>query len=737
MNRIQQFLSEKVLGIRPEIKAETQRPKKKIIPFTPQTAYGLPEPAPMDQMAQLNSYRSWVYACVNKIKDEMANLQLELYKRKNKGELKKQPTAEVLDLLDRVNNYMTRYDLFEYTSLVWELAGECFWWKIKGEGGKPISIYPYLLPSNMSVVPGDDTFVKSYVYRVPGTSQEITFDADEIIHFKYPNPINPYRGMSSVKGAEYAIATDNQASKWNWNFFKNSAKPYGIITYPGTMGEAQYKRIKAQWEAGHSGQENAHRLAILEGGKNGKGAEFKEIGFGQKDMDFIEQRKMSRDEIFLAFGIPKGIMLAEDVNKANAEVHSQIFIQNTIVPKYRKFVSYLNEFLLPDFDDKDEYFFDFVDPTMRDTELMLKYYESGLKNGWLSPNEVRELEGYSEFEGGEMLFAPVNMIPIGEAPESKKSITTNITRQRRTSQEVINDVLKKVKGKISDKLVTLSKTVFKDKITKDKKIKKKKKKKSKKKKSFFTKDQREKYAINHIKRADREEGLFRRSLSDYFRGQEKRVLPTLKSVKDIKSASVRFDIKAETQIAITMFSPIVEALIKEHGTDAMALLGVMPFDMSANEVAIYLEKEGLKFTNEINKVTKKKLAKAIAEGEEAGEDLTQISSRIRRIYSDARITRSNIIARTEVSRSSNFGTVEAYKQSDVVEAKEWLVTPDERLCDYCAPMDGKIVGLDSNYFDKGDSYEGNADRPMDLNYGDVEQPPLHASCRCTTIPVLK
>jgi len=99
----------------------------------------------------------------------------------------------------------------------------------------------------MNVVPSAENFVEGYIYRVPGSGKEITFDADEIIHFKYPNPLNPYRGLSPVKAAEIAIASDREAAKWNWNFFRNSATPRGVLELEGTkstMGVNASRRKK-------------------------------------------------------------------------------------------------------------------------------------------------------------------------------------------------------------------------------------------------------------------------------------------------------------------------------------------------------------------------------------------------------------------------------------------------------------------------------------------------------------
>ena len=740
MNKIQTFL-QKIMGM--EGKAPDTTPAPKIIPFSPRSSFGMSEPPPMDQKSQVDANRSWVYACVKRRADKVASIRLNLYERKNESEVEENKSHDVLDLLDRVNNFMTRYDLFEYTSMMWDLAGECFWWKIRDKSGQIISIYPYLMPYYMDVVPSKEEFVAGYAYHVPGTGETITFPADDIIHFKHANPTNPYRGLSPVKAAEYAISTDREGAKWNYNFFKNSARPDGLILYPGTMSEEKYQRMKTQWEVNHQGTLNAHKMAIIESGDpEGKiKSEFVETGFAQKDMDFIEQRKFSRDEIFVIFGVPKGIMIADDVNLANSKTHESIFIKDTIIPIYRKLVSYLNEFLLPDYDDSDSLFFDFEDPTIRDIDSTLKYYESGLKNGWLSPNEIREQEGYEGFEGGESVYMPVMMIPIGEAPEGKKSHPVNIIRQRRSKTEKIDNLVKNLTAEVKGSFSKIIKSKFKGIDTKKKTLKAVKEVKRKKESTesiFANEKQRTEYINNYVKRADREEASLRVRLRTFFKKQESRVIGTIgKKEAETKGVSIRFNIQSETMIAIKAFEPLVNGLIEEHGRDIMRLLGIDTFEMTTERIRDYLKDNGLKFAEEINKATKEKILAQIAQGTEAGESIDDITLRVKRVFRDARIERARIIARTEVARSSNFANVEAYKQSEVVSAKEWVTTPDERLCGYCEAMDGKIVGIDKNYFNEGDEYTGHADRPMAIDYGDIEQPPLHVACRCTTIPVLK
>jgi SPP1 gp7 family putative phage head morphogenesis protein len=84
--------------------------------------------------------------------------------------------------------------------------------------------------------------------------------------------------------------------------------------------------------------------------------------------------------------------------------------------------------------------------------------------------------------------------------------------------------------------------------------------------------------------------------------------------------------------------------------------------------------------------------------------------------------RAETIARTEVQRASNQGQIEAWDQATDeglltgTETKEWIVTPDDRLCPICEPLDGQNVPMDGTF---------------DADGAQVDGPPAHPNCRCT------
>lgn len=695
--------------------------------FIPTSSFLQTEPGLAGVQAQLEAYRSWSHVCVKKKAQRIAAIKLFLYKRKNQDEFEEIKVHEIIDVLDRVNNFMTRYDLLEWTSTLMDLTGECFWWKIKSSGNKINSLYPYFNPRFMDVVPSKDNFVKGYVYTVPGTSNKITFDAEDIIHFKEINPSNPYRGLAPIKAAEYAVASDRETQKWNYNFFKNSAKPFGMLIFPGTLSQEQYDRIKSQWEVGHQGTENAHRVAILENRYPDKSTvDFKEIGFSQKDMDFIEQRKMSRDEIFAIFGVPKGIIMAENSNKASATVEERAFLNDTIIPRMRKIISYLNEFLLMDYDDL---FFDFEDPNIQTNEEKLAYYANGISNGWLTPNEIRQEEGYAKVNGGDSLYILSNLLAIGSIQNSKK-FKLNTIKQRRTKKEIISELIKtelkpKLKDLISKKNIKLEEIIEnKSENTKEEL------------KSSFTQEKRELYGEDFVKKTKEDEKVFKEKVSEYFKEQEKRILKQIKSTKTKTNINLNFDMKQEVGIAIDVFKPLEKLLIQKYGDDAFDILGIDRTFLMNSRVVEFMATTGLKFAKEINEATRDEILEQIKLGEAEGEGILKIKDRIKDIFTEASTTRVLAISQTETARLSNFSKIEGWKQSGVVVGKEWYSAKDDRECPYCASLDGKIISIDDNYFDKGDEFLGNADSPMRFDYADVGFPPAHTNCRCTTLPVI-
>lgn len=294
----------------------------------------------MRENEYLKAYRGWVYACVNAIAEAFAEIELKLQQRTTDG-WKDVDEDPALDLLHRVNDFQTFLDLAYNTQAFLELDGNAFWYIPRNGNQVPSEIW-LLDPTRTQVVKSKTGFIGGYTFTNEAGTQ-IPFQMSEIIHFKRFHPKNQYRGMGTVEAAAVPIDTDTFAAEWQRNFFGNSAMPSGILSSEGSLTPEQYKRIKESWDSKYRGIQNAHKMAVLEGG-----LKYTALTPTSKEMQFTESRKDIRDEILAIFRVPKPVLgIFEDVNLASSRVADTVFAKYTVKPKMRFFVDKLNEFYLP------------------------------------------------------------------------------------------------------------------------------------------------------------------------------------------------------------------------------------------------------------------------------------------------------------------------------------------------------------------------------------------------------
>ena len=162
------------------------------------------------------------------------------------------------------------------------------------------------------------------------------------------------------------------------------------------------------------------------------------------------------------------------------------------------------------------------------------------------------------------------------------------------------------------------------------------------------------------------------------------------------------------------------------------------FNVQSPYVARWLKTYLPKLSGVVAKEDRAQIMAALREGISAGEGIGDLTSRVAEVFDDWEDRyRSYRIARTETIRASNEGALESYRQSGVVEAKEWGANPT--ACDFCAELDGTVIGLEEDFIPKGGSItvaDGDQTRTMTNNYADVTGPPAHPNCMCYLAPVI-
>lgn len=259
----------------------------------------------------------------------------------------------------------TRFSLFEISQLYLELTGEAYWVIERDPRANiPLGLWP-VRPDRMEPVPDPDVYLRGWVYTSPDGREKIPLDVADVMQVKYPNPMDPYRGLGPAQAVLVDIEAARYSAEWNRNFFLNSAEPGGVIQVDHPMDDDEWNSLTARWREAHRGVSRAHRVAVLEAGQT-----WNPNPHSLKDMDFGNLRNVSRDLIREAWGIHK-IMLgnSDDVNRANAQTGEEVFANWTVAPRLDRWKDALNYQFLPLFGSAGEGVeFDYIYPLPQNRE---------------------------------------------------------------------------------------------------------------------------------------------------------------------------------------------------------------------------------------------------------------------------------------------------------------------------------------------------------------------------------
>ncbi len=320
----------------------------------------------------------------------------------------------LLTLLEQVNPIHNAFDLWELTTLYQEVHGSAYWYIEKDALGVPAEIW--VLPSqNVSPkrLPNSVQVVDSYEYRAGSRSQE--FAPEQCIHFRYPNPRDPYNsGMSPLQACFEQASLVSNYTALRQARMENHAIPDAIISPEQTLGEEERDRLEAQWNRkfrrGGTGRvvvgDTSLRVQLLN----------QSLG----DLAALADMKATKEDIANAFHVPVS-MLSTDTNLANLQAAEHQHMSKAISPRLRRRDEKLNERLIPLYDPSRRLFLASEDPVPINRELTTKEKELDLKYGIVTINEDRMERGLDPVPWGwspwlPRLWAPADNRADNSAP---------------------------------------------------------------------------------------------------------------------------------------------------------------------------------------------------------------------------------------------------------------------------------------------------------------------------------
>lgn len=262
-----------------------------------------------------------------------------------------------------------------------------------------------LNPARMSVF-RDVQGEKRYLYTLENGTKR-AFTAEEILHipaFGFDGLV----GYSRIALARNAIGLSISAEKYGSKVFNNGARPDVVLKTKKNLTPEAQKNLRESWNEIYSGSGNAGRTAVLE-----QDMDIQTLGFPPEDAQFLQTRQFQVSEIARIFRIPPHMI--GDVEKSTSwgsgiEQQELGYYRHTLRPWLVRIEQQLNKDLFLRAE-RDTYFFEHIaDANLRaDTQARFNAYASAITNGWMTRNEVRELENKNPIDGLDEVLVPLNM----------------------------------------------------------------------------------------------------------------------------------------------------------------------------------------------------------------------------------------------------------------------------------------------------------------------------------------
>ena len=361
-----------------------------------------------------------VYACVRILSESIAGLPLHMYRYEDDGSKTKAVEHPLYHLLhDEPNPEMTSFIFRETLMSHLLLWGNAYAQIIRNGKGDIIALYP-LMPNRMKV----ERDTKGQLYYEYQTMKEdaptmkgavYQLDPSEVLHVPGLG-FDGLVGYSPIAMAKNAIGLAIAAEEYGSKFYANGAAPSGVLEHPNVLKDPA--KVRDSWNAAFGGSSNAHRVAVLE-----EGMKYTPISISPNEAQFLETRKFQINEIARIFRVPPHMV--GDLEKSsfsNIEQQSLEFVKYTLNPWVCRWEQALQRALLDD-DEKGKYFFRFnVEGLLRgDYQSRMNGYATARQNGWMSANDIRELENLDRIPaelGGDLYLVNGNMLPLSQVEQS-------------------------------------------------------------------------------------------------------------------------------------------------------------------------------------------------------------------------------------------------------------------------------------------------------------------------------
>jgi HK97 family phage portal protein len=268
------------------------------------------------------------------------------------------------------------------------------------------------------IIPIGDDWLEPEGYEIIGSRGRLTVDAGDVVHFRGYNPNDDRLGTPPVESLRQVLSEEWAANVYREQLWRNGARLSGYISRPidaPEWGPKGRERFRSEWQAQYSGDSaRAGEAAILEDGMS-----FVPASVTPRDSQYIESRKLTREEVARSYHVPLPMVgILDHATFTNIkELHKNLY-QDCLGPWLENFQQEIELQLLPDLPDTSGVYveFNFAAKLNGSFEEQAVQLQGAVGGPYMARNEARARLNLPMIPGGDELITPLNVV-VGTVPQ--------------------------------------------------------------------------------------------------------------------------------------------------------------------------------------------------------------------------------------------------------------------------------------------------------------------------------
>lgn len=355
-------------------------------------------------------------ACVSILSEDVAKLPVHVYRARSDGGKEIVKDHPVERLLQKPNIDQDRFEFIETMQLAHLLRGNAYAPILRDGRGRPTGLIP-VNPDNVALweSPGGELFYK--VTRIGYRERWLLRDfpdlipADDVFHLRWMSQ-DRVAGLSRISLARESLGLSLAQEQHAARLAGNGARPGGVLQTDKKLTTEVLERLKSQWQDSYGGWARTGKTAVLE-----EGLKWQALTMNSVDMEFLASRRFQVEEIARIWRVPLhklGVTPTGGTGPSAVQA-DQDYMNNVVCSYVERWEAKIDDV----FGLRDEgLFVEFdVNRFLRaDIQTRLNALRTGVIGMIYTPNEARRGEGLADIEGGDTLYQPTNVAPIGFMP---------------------------------------------------------------------------------------------------------------------------------------------------------------------------------------------------------------------------------------------------------------------------------------------------------------------------------